>query len=255
MTVPKWIASIAMVALQVTAASRLPGEPHRSPPSAPPKHISDSDLLAYARSGFDRRAKMGKHEVLGLHQKALVVVDFPCSDLCPDHTTRIIHYDVPADMKICARVGGAIRQEWVPYVISVKQKPFCLPRILAEAEAAADAARLALQMPHKPGPARQPPRLKAPFDEYFTDADYPLSSLRVRQSGTVHVGLDVGANGRVNRCLVRRSSGFPELDRATCRIARSRSRFQPALDAAGVPTVSRAIVAHTWRLPASSDAH
>jgi TonB family protein len=245
------LALIAVAVLQLTTASALAAEAHRLPPSAPQKHISDSELLAYVRSGFDRGAKTGKREILGLNGKAIVVVDFPCSDLCPDYTTRIIHYDVLADRKICARVGGVIRQEWVPKGISAISMPFCLP----ESVTAAEAARRLAQLPHKPGPARQPPRLKRPFDEYFGDFDYPMSALRIRKSGRVQVGLDVGVDGRVTRCRIRHSSGVPALDRETCRIARNRSRFQPALDALGVPTVSQAIFAHTWRIPASNAAH
>jgi TonB family protein len=244
-------ALVAVAALQLTTASGLAAEAHRLPPSGPQKHITDSDLLAYVRSAFDRRSKMGKREVLGLHQNTLVVVDFPCSDLCPAYTTRIIHYDVPADPKICARVGGVLRQEWVPKGIAVMPMPFCLPKSVA----AVEAARALSRLPHKPGPARQPPQLKRPFDEYFTDYDYPISALRMRKSGTVQVGLDVGVDGRVSRCRIRHSSGVPALDRETCRIARSRSRFQPALDASGVATVSQSIFAHTWRLPASNAAH
>jgi hypothetical protein len=126
---------MALAALQLTGPSRIAAEAHRPPPPAPQKQITDSELLAYFHSPFDRRAKMGRREVLGRHRNALVVADFPCSDLCPDYTKRIIHYDVPADPVACARVGGVIRQEAVPSGIAVTQKPFCLPKILAAAEA------------------------------------------------------------------------------------------------------------------------
>ena len=126
---------LALAALQSAAGSPIGAEARRPAAAGAEKPISDSALLAYFHSQFDQRSKMGKHEVLGRHQKALVVVDFPCSDVCPQYTKRIIHYDVPADPIACARVGGVIREERVPVSIAVMQKPFCLPRILATAEA------------------------------------------------------------------------------------------------------------------------
>jgi hypothetical protein len=102
-----------------------------APAAGPQKarRIGDAELLRYAASGFDKRKMMFKRETLGLHRGTLVVADFPCSDLCPVYTRRIIHYDVaPAD---CARVGGTVVAETYPLGIAVTKRDFCEPAILA----------------------------------------------------------------------------------------------------------------------------
>ena len=57
-----------------------------------------------------------------------MVADFPCSDLCPAYTRRIIHYDVaPAD---CAGTGGIVVAETYPLGIAVTKRDFCEPAVL-----------------------------------------------------------------------------------------------------------------------------
>lgn len=81
------------------------------------------------------------------------------------------------------------------------------------------------------------------------DEDYPEAALSARQQGTTLVDLQIGLTGRVQSCTVLQSSGHSVLDAATCRIIRSRARYDPALDASGNPTVANAKGALTWRLP------
>ena len=98
--------------------------------AAPPKlrRVSDAELLRYAASGFDKRKMMFRRETLGLHRGVSVVADFPCSDVCPVYTRRIVHYDVgPGD---CARVGGTVVAETYPLGIAVTKRDFCEPTIL-----------------------------------------------------------------------------------------------------------------------------
>src|SRR5262245_20884015 len=67
---------------------------------AKPGQITDGEILAYGRKARDEAflQKMeGQRQVLGLHHGTRVVVDFPCSDICPDNTVAIIHYDVEPD--------------------------------------------------------------------------------------------------------------------------------------------------------------
>ena len=94
--------------------------------------IQDSDLLQYARTPFDKGAKMLKREYLGANHGELVVVDFPCSDVCPQYTKRIIHYDVSANRGDCFAAGGVIREEDVPTGIANESVKFCEPRILVK---------------------------------------------------------------------------------------------------------------------------
>ena len=48
---------------------------------------------------------MGKRITLGRHHGVPVVVEFPCSDICPQYTTQIIHYDI-APGAACEAAGG-----------------------------------------------------------------------------------------------------------------------------------------------------
>jgi hypothetical protein len=100
--------------------------------SAAPRSLSDADLTAYAVSPFDHAAMMEKHVVVGLHHGVAVVADFPCSDICPQYTRRIIHYDV-APGAACTAAGGVTQMRETPYSIAVIQKPFCIPKPLATA--------------------------------------------------------------------------------------------------------------------------
>lgn len=95
------------------------------------KNLSDADLLSYAARPFDKRAMEGKRIVVGKHRGASVVADYPCADLCPNNTVRVIHYDVAGDTD-CARVGGRPRTIWVPEGVGNVPRIFCLPTVLAD---------------------------------------------------------------------------------------------------------------------------
>lgn len=58
-----------------------------------------------------------------------MVADYICSDLCPDHTVRVIRFDVPTE-KACADIGGIEKIIVVPYGIGVANKIFCVPKVL-----------------------------------------------------------------------------------------------------------------------------
>jgi hypothetical protein len=116
----------------VAALACAAAAPAAAPPAGPQKarRIGDAELLRYAASGFDKRKMMFKRDTLGLHRGTLVVADFPCSDVCPIYTRRIIHYDVaPPD---CARVGGMVVAETYPLGIAVTKRDFCEPTVLAK---------------------------------------------------------------------------------------------------------------------------
>ncbi len=114
---------IVSVAL-LTAAS-----PSPSPPATPV--WSDEKLLAYASSKYDKRAMMNKHEILGTHKAVRLVADFPCSDICPDYTVRIIHYELDEGQS-CAAAGGLEEAILVPVGIAATKKTFCVPKVLKE---------------------------------------------------------------------------------------------------------------------------
>ena len=95
-----------------------------------PRSLSDADLTAYARTPYDAREMQDKTVVLGVHRGFRVLVEFPCSDLCPNYTTRLIHYDLPADAT-CTANGGAIVKLDTPLGTGSMPVPYCVPRVLA----------------------------------------------------------------------------------------------------------------------------
>jgi hypothetical protein len=97
---------------------------------AAPPALSDAELVAYATRSYDHAAMMFRHVVLGVNHGQTVVADFPCSDLCPDYTTRIIHYDLEPGAA-CAAAGGVTVTRRVPYSIAMVNKDFCVPKALA----------------------------------------------------------------------------------------------------------------------------
>jgi protein TonB len=105
--------------------------------------------------------------------------------------------------------------------------------------------------PLPPPPPRkiQAARAKANLASYVSDADYPAAAIRSGDEGTTQFTLSVGPDGRVTGCTVTGSSGSSALDAATCRIMKSRARFQPAKNADGQPTTDTVSNRIRWVLP------
>jgi hypothetical protein len=116
-----------LVGLLVLACSRTP---HAPPQSDAVVEIPDAALMEYASRSYDKGSSWHRHVVLGKNHGVQVVADFPCSDLCPDHTVRIIHYDVP--LSICSDVGGVERTIMVPIGIAAGPDNDCFPKVLAD---------------------------------------------------------------------------------------------------------------------------
>lgn len=104
-----------------------------------------------------------------------------------------------------------------------------------------------------PGPAGPPPAVRArpvaALASYASDDDYPAAALRDRAEGRVAFALDIGPDGRVTNCTIVTSSGSAALDSASCRIMRSRARYEPARDARGAPAPDRDRGELNWTLP------
>jgi protein TonB len=94
-----------------------------------------------------------------------------------------------------------------------------------------------------------PPRPISPIAMLVSTDDYPAAALRAEEEGTTQVRLTIAPGGRVSNCQMSISSGSPALDRATCRILRSRGRFHPALDRKKRPVIGRFEARISWRLP------
>lgn len=119
------MAVLAVLGLGLPAASPAVG------PGVRPRPIGNRAILRYARSRFDRSAMAFRHVVIGTQHGVPVVADFPCSDMCPQETRRIIHYAVDPGPR-CAAIGGVTRQILVPMGIAVARRPYCVPRVIAD---------------------------------------------------------------------------------------------------------------------------
>jgi TonB family protein len=81
------------------------------------------------------------------------------------------------------------------------------------------------------------PKPEKPIHKYATSLDFPDSAVNRLAVGAIEARVTVGIDGMPSNCTIVRSSGHPDLDKATCKIA-GRSRFKPAIDREGKPMVS-----------------
>ncbi len=88
----------------------------------------------------------------------------------------------------------------------------------------------------------------APGDWVSPD-DYPMRDLREGHTGMVGFRLAISADGRVTGCTVTRSSGWPGLDDATCRLVSARAKFAPATDSTGAATAGSYATNVRWQIP------
>ena len=81
----------------------------------------------------------------------------------------------------------------------------------------------------------------------LTDADYARTSHPRGATGSVYITFRVRTDGSADQCRVTRTSGYPSIDAATCRLFQQRFRFRPALDASGRPIDYTMSTVFTWR--------
>lgn len=96
---------------------------------------------------------------------------------------------------------------------------------------------------------RQRAEPELPVASAFTSASYPHEALMNRQQGQSVAVLTISAEGQPTACRIVRSSRSESLDGATCRVLMSRTRWRPALDASGRPTVDQEAITLTWVIP------
>lgn len=92
--------------------------------------LTDQDLLNYVKSEFDKEQMMFKAIIIGYHNGIGVKASFPCSDVCPTYTSRIISYDL--SLEDCEAKGGKINEVMVPMGIGVGKEKFCQPPIILD---------------------------------------------------------------------------------------------------------------------------
>jgi protein TonB len=82
-----------------------------------------------------------------------------------------------------------------------------------------------------------------------TGNDYPSAALREGREGTASYTIVVNESGRAESCKITKSSGWADLDEATCAVVMRRARFTPATDAQGKPTKGEYSNRVAWRIP------
>lgn len=92
--------------------------------------LTDAQLVARATAPFEKGPMQGRHEVLGRWRGQDVVADYPCSDLCPAYTVRLVHLALLPDTA-CTAAGGVALSEAVPMGIATGHQRFCVPAPLA----------------------------------------------------------------------------------------------------------------------------
>ena len=82
----------------------------------------------------------------------------------------------------------------------------------------------------------------------FAAKDSPAEALAERAQGTTRYRLQIGDDGRVDKCDIERSSGSVALDQATCTVITLRARFVPAVNAAGQVVAATYSGTIRWKL-------
>lgn len=84
------------------------------------------------------------------------------------------------------------------------------------------------------GGASKPVHISGRIDK-ASDFPIPAGGREVRIGKAVILALTISPEGRATGCRIYKSSGLPDTDEVTCRLAKERLRFKPALNAAGEP--------------------
>lgn len=103
-------------------------------------------------------------------------------------------------------------------------------------------------VPHRHGRSR-PVAPSNDVTQWVTSADYPVNAWAQRRFGTTGVNLHVDTDGSVKYCEVTLSSGYADLDAATCQLLTQRAHFLPELDSRGRPVASSYSKRVRWQIP------
>jgi len=91
--------------------------------------LSASDILSLALNPYDKREKMNTEEIIGTHEGKEVKVIYPCGDICPDYTKRVIHYII--EIENCNKSNGVIKEIKVTRGRASNYESFCVPKVIA----------------------------------------------------------------------------------------------------------------------------
>ena len=93
--------------------------------------LSDAALITIAKQDDRQPQSHTSSSVIGVHHGVNVIEEFHCSDLCPENTIHIVHYDID-DKAQCDRIGGVTKSILTPIAITVMPKDYCLPAVIAD---------------------------------------------------------------------------------------------------------------------------
>jgi TonB family protein len=96
------------------------------------------------------------------------------------------------------------------------------------------------------------PRRATPTGGYIDDNDYPSQFYSQGIGGNVVMRWDTDPTGRVRRCKIVRSSGWPVLDAYTCKLLTARWEYDPARDETGAKIWDSRMQHIGWRPSGSS---
>ncbi|HEX7710448.1 MAG TPA: energy transducer TonB [Sphingomonadaceae bacterium] len=80
------------------------------------------------------------------------------------------------------------------------------------------------------------PAVAIDHDNWIRPGDFPREGIPRRAHGAVEFQIAINPSGYPENCVIRQSSGFDMLDKATCQLILKRARFHPATDENGEPT-------------------
>lgn len=105
--------------------------------------------------------------------------------------------------------------------------------------------------PDKPETFPASPAPSSPPGTWVDTSDYPAVALRNNEEGRTGFSLAVGADGHVENCKVVLSSGYQDLDDATCQLIEERAQFRPAYDKNGNKVEGTYTNSVVWKIPPS----
>ena len=211
--------AVAVIETNGPSGLRASGSESASPaPSAKPAQAASA---AVKPSEFERLTAMLKGMGLGLHKLDAPVAPppAPAKSAAPARTN-----DAPA--AIAAAAPSAAASSPASRTAAAEDKPTAAEPTRGESKALAEASRASAPAAAiTPSPARSSTVVADARD--CPTPTYPERSYRNGETGTVLLSLLVGNDGRVIESKVQKSSGFPELDKAT-RKAVVQCKFKPA---------------------------
>ena len=93
--------------------------------------LTDKVLLDYASSDYDKGLYDQPPKVLGRLRGVDVVVEYKCSDICPNYAVRIIRFDLPPG-KTCDEAGGRFTYFELPPFSHQPDGGYCVPAVLMD---------------------------------------------------------------------------------------------------------------------------